>query len=183
MGTQKTVSGNLAILSRIMAWLSIAGFILIPVMFAYIFLEPDRTQWLMYDVNHLGAALNGTIPTQYRMMALGCAMIPAAFNMWALWSLRVLFLLYAKGEVFSPAALRALNYVAIALFAGVIVSFLAEAPISAALSWVNGPHHRRISLSFGSDDVATLFMAGVVLVIARVMGEARRIADENAKFV
>jgi hypothetical protein len=31
--------------------------------------------------------------------------------------------------------------------------------------------------------VATLFWAGVVLVIARVMAEGSLLADENAKFV
>jgi hypothetical protein len=183
MGAQKSISGNLANLSRVMAWLSTIGFILLPVMIAYTFLEPEHSQWLMFDFDHLRATLNGTIPRQYRMLALGCALIPTAFHMWALWSLRVLFLLHAKGEVFSSSALRALSYVAIALFAGVIAGFVAQGPISLALTWPNGPHHRFISLSFGTGDVATLFMAGVVLVIARVMGEARRIADENAKFI
>lgn len=183
MAERNSVSRNLAVLSRTMAWLSTAGFVIVPAVLIYIFLEPDRSQWLMFDVDHLGASLYATIPVQYRMLALACAMIPAAFNMWALWSLRRLFLLYADGEVFSSGALGALNHVAIALFGGVIASFVAQGPMSLALSWANGPHHREISLGFGSGDVSTLFMAGVVLVVARVMGEARRVADENAAFV
>jgi hypothetical protein len=48
---------------------------------------------------------------------------------------------------------------------------------------MHGPGHREISLLFGTDDAATLFISGVMLVIARVMAEARRVADENAMFV
>ncbi len=64
-----------------------------------------------------------------------------------------------------------------------IANFVVQAPISLALTWSLGHGHRAISLGFGSGDVSTLFMAGVVLVIARVMTEALRVADENAAFV
>jgi hypothetical protein len=181
MASHGKISRNLAVLSRVMAWLSTAGFLIIPVVAVYIFLWPEHPQGLTLDMDHLGAELNATIPLQYRMMALACALVPVGFTMWALWSLRRLFLLYAGGEVFSAGALSALNHVAFALFGGVVAGFVMQAPMSLALSWPNG--HRAISLGFGSGDVSTLFMAGVVLVIARVMAEAHRMADENAKFV
>jgi hypothetical protein len=73
--------------------------------------------------------------------------------------------------------------IAIAIFAGVIVNFAMHAPISLALTWYLGHGHREISLDFGSGDVTSLFTAGVVLVISRVMAEAQRAADENTKFI
>jgi len=169
--------------STAMAWLSICGFFVLPACVIYAFLEPDNSRWLMMHFNHGGESMTGATPLEFRLAALACALVPTAFTMWALWSLRRLFLLYAAGSVFSHEALSALNQVAVALFASVIVSFISGAPITALLSWPNGPHHREISLSFGSDDVATLFIACTVLVIARVMAEAQRVADENAKFV
>ncbi len=60
------------------------------------------------------------------------------FTVWALWSLRMLFLGYAKGEVFTPRALSLLNDIGVALFAGVIVTFAVHAPISLLLSWPKG---------------------------------------------
>ena len=163
------VSTRLLSLSRLMAWLSLAGFVLVPAITAYVFLRPDTSQWLMFNVDHLGATLNGKVPLNFRLMALACELVAVAFTMWSLWSLRRLFLLYAQGEVFSYGAFRALNHVAIALFGGVIANFVMQGPISFLLSYPLGPGHRYISLGFGSGDVATLFMAGVVLVIARVM--------------
>jgi hypothetical protein len=178
-----TVSPQLLRASRVMAWLSTAGFLIVPGIVIYMFLDPGHSQWLMFNMDHLGATLNGAVPLQFRLAALACALAGVGFTMWALWSLRQLFLKYAAGEVFSQEALRYLNNVAVALFAGVIVDFAMQAPISFLLTWSLGHGHREISLGFGSGDVATLFMAGVVLVIARVMAEARRMADENAGFV
>jgi hypothetical protein len=174
---------SVARLSVIMAWLSTAGFVISPLALAYAFLDPDHSQWMMFHYEHGGVSLSSEQPLQFRLIALVCALVATGFTMWALWALRRLFLLYARGSVFSAEALAALNHVAVALFAGVIVAFAMQAPISLALTWPRGEHHREISLSFGSGDVVTLFMAGVVLVIARVMGEAQRVADENAKFV
>lgn len=178
-----SVSPRLLSLSRLMAWLSLAGFVLVPAITIYVFLYPDTSRWLMFNIDHLGATLNGKVPLDFRLMALLCEGVSVGFTMWALWSLRRLFLIYAKGEVFSFGAFRALNNVALALFGGVIGTFIMQGPISYILSYPLGPGHRYISLGFGSGDVATLFMAGVVLVIARVMAEARRVAEENAGFV
>ena len=180
------VSSQLSGISRVMAALSVVGAVLQPLATTYIFLDPGHSRWLMFDVNNvgkLGDALNAGIPLSYRLIALACALVPAAFDIWALWSLSRLFLLYAKGEVFTESALRALSHVALALFGGVIAGFIMHAPITAALSWPLGHGHRYISLIFGTGDVSTLFMAGVVLVIVRVMAQARGLADENANFV
>jgi len=174
---------KLARLSRVMSVLSLIGMLVIPALVAAIFLHPDTTQFLMFRLDHLGADLNGTIPLQFRVGALLCEVVPLGATVWAMWSLRQLFASYAQGRVFSPEPLRHLNNVATALFLGVITDFAMQAPISYLLSLHNPPGHREISLSFGTSDAAWLFIAGTVLVIARVMGEARRVADENAAFV
>jgi hypothetical protein len=174
---------KLARLSRIMSVLSLGGMILIPALVTAIFLHPDTTQFLMLRLDHLGADLTAKVPLQYRIDALACEAVPLGFTVWAMWSLRQLFASYAIGEVFSADPLRHLNNVANALFLGVLADFVMQAPISYLLTWYLGPHHRSISLSFGSNDAAWLFIAGTVLVIARVMAEARRVADENAAFV
>lgn len=179
----RTFPENLAGLSRIMAWLSGAGIALYPVMVAAVFLFPGGpTDWMMFQ-ERLGPTLNANVPLPFRLAALACAAAPAAFVIWALWSLRQLFLRYAAGDVFSNETLRLLHHVAVAIFAQVIVAFAAQGPVTFLLTYPLGHGHRFVSFSFGSDDVFSLFMAGVVLVIARVMAVARRMADENESFV
>lgn len=174
---------NIARLARIMAWLSTAGAVLLPLAVNATFLVPDIGYGLGNRWNGIPARVIGETPFDYRLVAFVFALVPTAFTIWALWSLRQLFLLYASGEVFSHHALRMLNHVAVALFAGVITGFVTQAPITLLLSWYKGHGHRALSIGIGSHEIAGLFVAGAVLVIARVMAEARRVADENAGFV
>ena len=177
------VPDNLAGLSRIMAGLSGVGLAIYPLMVAAVFLFPGSpTDWMMFQ-DHLGPMLNSAVPLSFRLAALGCALPQVALGMWALWMLNRIFRRYAAGDVFSVETLRHLNHIAVALFAQVIVSFAAQAPITYFLTFPLGHGHRSISLSFGSDDVYSLFVAGVMLVLARVMAVARRMADENESFV
>lgn len=176
-------SSNLAWLGQAMAVVSTIGLVALPLFDILAYLDPGIGTAANFDVDDTGALLSAAVPLPFRVAALACSLVALGFSVWALWSLRALFLRYAQGEVFSPRALKLLNNVATALFAGVIVSFAMHAPISLLLSWAQGPGHRAISLAFGTGDLGTLFEAGVVLVIARVMREAGRLADENAKFV
>jgi hypothetical protein len=177
------VSDNLVKISRVMAWLSIAGAAIGPVVVIVCFLFPMTTKVLDIHFNHLGADLIAAVPIEYRLMAMLCALIPAGIASWGLIALAGLFRCYAAGDVFSGKALAALSQVTAALFWYVLAGFVMQAPISVLLTWYLGGHHRELSLAFGSDDVETLFLAGVTFVIARVMAEARRIADENEGFV
>jgi len=176
-------ASNVTWLSRAMAVLTTIGMIVVPAALIFVFLFPERGAVFNLNVDNLGADLSSATPLAWRLAALICALITEGFTLWALWSLRRMLLLYVKGEVFSQRTFTLLNTVAVALFAGVVVGFVMRAPISLLLSWPLGGGHRHISLSFGSNDAITLFEAGVLLVIARVMREAGRLADENAKFV
>lgn len=177
-----TDTSNLARLSRTMAVLATIGLVALPLLDALFYLVPGSAKAAIFNVDNTGTLLTAAVPLPFRLAALVCSLGALSFTVWALWSLRALFLRYAQGDVFSPRALKLLNNVAVALFAGVVVEFVMHAPITLLLSW-SLAGQRAISLALGSGDVATLFEAGVVLVIARVMREAGRLADENAKFV
>jgi hypothetical protein len=174
---------KLARLSRLMSVLSLIGMVVAPVAVVWTFLHPERTRFLMLHLNHVGDRLSSAVPLDNRLEALAIELVPLALAMWALWSLAQVFRCYARGQVFGAEPLRHLNNLAVALAASVIADLAAQLPISLLLSWHLGPHHRELSLSFGSDDVSRLFVAGAVLAMARVMDEARRVADENAGFV
>jgi hypothetical protein len=181
MAEAEKSASNLAWLSQAMAWLATIGMVLTPLADVAAYVWPGSRDGMNLEVDHMGGLLSDAVPWPYRLGALVFSLAAAALTVWALWSLRALFQRYAKGEVFTPPALRLLNNVAVALFASVVVTFVMHAPISLILSL--GIGKPQISLDFGSADVVTLFTAGVVLVIARVIVEAGRIAEENAKFV
>ena len=47
----------------------------------------------------------------------------------------------------------------------------------------NPPGMRHLSVSFGSDQVFTLFFAGMVWLMAAVIGQGQKLAEENASFI
>lgn len=177
------ISPQLVRASRIMAWLSVMGAVLAPLITAFCFIWPVSTRALDVHFSHVDIATLAAAPLADRLLALIFALIPAFIVTWGLLALARLFRAFTQGEIFSLPALRALSSVTTALFWNVVAAFVVQAPITYLISMHNPPGHRFISLGFGSDDVEMLFLAGVTFVIARVMAEARRVAEENAGFV
>lgn len=176
------VSAKLVRTSRIMAALAGIGAAIYLAMEILLFAAPNIANAFSAVSIHGNLPLIGA-PLANRLGALAFDLIPGALVVWALLELRRLFLFYARGEVFSEGALRALNRVAALMFIEVLAAFVVQAPQTYILSLANPPGQRSMSLGLGSNDLAFLFMAGVVLVIARVMAEARRVSEENASFV
>jgi hypothetical protein len=123
------------------------------------------------------------LPLGNTVAVLAVLMISASPAIWGLWELRRLFQGYAAGAIFTVAAARRLCHCAYSLLAlGVIAPFGALG-LSLALSADLPPGARKIAISISSDDLGLLLMGIILLVIARVMGEAARLAEENAGFV
>ena len=167
----------------LMAGLSLAGAFLNLLAPILVFLFPAQASQFNLSLGHLGAPLTDKVPLDDRLLALGCQLVPAAIASFGLVALARLFRLFAKGSVFSRGAMRALNQVALALFANDIAAIVVQLPTSYFLSHFNPPGHRILSLGLGTDDLEGLFLAGAVLVIASVMAEARRIAADHAEIV
>jgi len=178
-----TISPQLRRASYVMAWLSTVGAVLGPALLVACFAFPDGTRAMDIHLGHYGGYLTAAVPLGDRLFALVFALIPTLIASWGLIALAGLFRCFVAGQVFTVQSLRALSHVTMALFWNVIAAFVAEAPITYFLTNHLGHGHREISLTLGSDDVQVLFVAGVAYVIARVMAEARRLAEENEGFV
>ena len=181
------ISPKLRTVSTIMAWLSLVGAGCIIVGVPWAFLNPGY--FFAQEGIKLGAVyatagglqITAATPLIYRIAGMCVVAVPAGLRVWALIELFRLLRLYAVGHVFETAALSILNRIASLLFWIVLAQALAESAITSILGLVVGQHWFGFSFSFA--ELCFLFMAGIVLVIARVMAEAHRIADENTKFV
>lgn len=174
-------ANHLRTISLIVAWGATLGAFAFPAMLTLVVLHPSPIGFL--DVRMEIPALTAHVPAAYRYGAFATSLVPAGFTFWAWWSLRRLMLLYAKGDVFTQAALHQLHNIALALLCSVIAGVLLGGVSSLVLSWPQGDGHRALSFSFGTDNAADLFKAAAVYVIALVMNDARRLAEENANFI
>ena len=101
----------------------------------------------------------------------------------ALWQLRCLFLLFTKRIVFELETASRMKK-----FAGYVVAFAFLQPIiggvlSVVTSIDNEPGHRVLSITFAGTDITTILLGVTVFVVAYIMEEACKLADENEKFV
>ena len=124
-------------------------------------------------------------PMPARTLALGflIAMIPGGIAVYAVWRLRSLFGLYAKGLIFTAESSRCLHAFALAVLLTALAKPISGALMSVALTWGNPPGERMLSISFGSSEITTIFVGCVFLIIARIMEEGRELAEEQAQIV
>ena len=90
---------NLTTASRVMAWVSAAAAIAVPIAVLATFLFPEQTAPLNLRLYHLaGNGLTSAIPLDQRLFAFACAAIPLAIAVRGLLFLRRLFVLYARRD-------------------------------------------------------------------------------------
>lgn len=116
-----------------------------------------------------------------RLSAFAAVALHAAVLCWGLWHLRSTFAEHVEGRVFSGAAARHFRLFATASLIVAATRPLLGMVLSIILTFELRPQHLAISIS--SDDVLAILVGVLFLVIARVMEEGARLADENASFV
>lgn len=130
-----------------------------------------------------GIATIGSIPLPARILALIVGMIPVGLGVYGLYWLRRLFGLYRAGQVFTVANSRCLKMFAWTQIISGLLQPVIGAALSVIVSWNNPPGQRMLSITLDSNMVGTVLFGLLILIIAWVMGEASRVADENAQFV
>lgn len=180
------ISPKLRTASSVMAWLSLAAAMACAITASIGILSPlefhhGGLNLVMHFSLPNGSAITQATPLIYRAAVFLAASIPIGLSVWMLLTLSRTFRHFATGRVFDTATLSCINRVASLL----VWMVLAEIPTQPIILFIMG---RAVGQSWygyliAGDEFPKLFSAGVVLVIARVMAEAQRIADENAKFV
>lgn len=111
------------------------------------------------------------------------SLLPVGGGLYALRQLWRLFDEYGHGRVFGAAAQDALVRFAWAVLILALVLPLARGLMTVALSLGNPPGQRFLAITIAWYDCLHVLIGAVLVAIARVMAEARRLADDNAGFV
>jgi hypothetical protein len=118
-----------------------------------------------------------------KIATLAVMMIPSFVIAYGIYRLRKMFAAFANNIIFNTETIGHFKAFGIALIIQTLISPLTGAA-SSALATFNRPEGERfISIGLGNSDIHTLFLGGLIIVIAWVLGEAVRIEDENRSFV
>ncbi len=146
--------------------------------------------WLVADGPQLAVraqlpvhAIQAPLMAWQRWAGAVLTLLPLSLLLTGLWEARRCFRRFVAGEIFSAGTVRCLRRFAGWVMASVATGMVTATAISVLLTINNPPGLRHLAISVGSDQVFTLFFAGMVWLMAAVIGEARELADENAAFV
>lgn len=146
--------------------------------------------WVLADAAELAmranlssSAIRAPLETWQRASGALITQVPLALLLLGLWQARKCFKLFSAGQVFTARAVSFLRRFAGWVAASAAAAIFAETAISIVLTLQNPPGMRHLVISFGSDQLFTLFFAGMVWLMAAVIGQGQTLAEENASFV
>lgn len=169
-------------LSRVLAASCLALIIVLPIGVLTFWLLTDASQ-VVQQANLPADAVQAPLELWQRMAGALITEASLALLLLGLWEARKCFNLFATGQVFTTRAVRCLRRFAGWTMASVVAGIAAGSAISVVLTMNNPPGMRHLSVSFGSDQVFTLFFAGMVWLMAAVIGQGQTLAEENATFI
>ncbi|MFP8779010.1 DUF2975 domain-containing protein [Hydrogenophaga sp. RWCD_12] len=128
-------------------------------------------------------AIQGPLALWQRVAAGAVTGVPLVLLLMGVWQARRCFAMFAQGKVFTLQATSLLRRFAGWVAWAALAALLAGVATSVLLTLHNPPGQRHLAIGIGSDHVFTLFFAGLVWLMAAVIGEGQTLAEENEGFV
>ena len=166
-------------------WMALACVVLIavlPVALVYFWATASPVA-LMSQGNLPMDAIQGPLATWQRMAGAAVTGIPLAMLLAGVWQARQCFSQFAKGQVFTRQATFLLRGFAGWVAAAALAAIVAGTLTSVLLTLNNPPGLRHLALGISSNQVFTMFFAGLVWLMADVIGQGQLLAAENESFV
>jgi hypothetical protein len=101
----------------------------------------------------------------------------------ALWHLVRMLRDVERGEVFTRATIGELRAFALFVLIGALASMLAPPLLAIATAALDGAERSEVTMTFDSADLFILLVSLLLFFVARLLGEAQRIADEHRQIV
>ena len=172
--------GRIRTVSGVMRGICTIGMVAIPVTLAafWALASPEA----IGDIQGLGNDVTA-LPPAFRLLAFLVSMIPGAIGIYGLAALRRLFGAYRHGAIFAAGNALCLRTFAFSVVGSVLAKIVTGPALSVIVSWHNPPGTRELAITLRSDDLAALFVGCLFLVVAWIMAEAQRLAEDNAQIV
>lgn len=121
-----------------------------------------------------------TLSIQLRLLGLLASLLPLSAQMYGLLSLRKLFAYYKEGLIFTYLHVKCFRNVGRALILWGVVGVFYRTLSTLLFTWGNPPGQKILEIKFTALDFTALTIGFIVLVVAWVMDEGRRLNEEQA---
>lgn len=168
--------------STVLKWACNAYLLLAPLLLAALWLNFERLgpQWQTLAQLPIQPQYVGVVN---KLLGAAITAVPLALLMYGVWHLRQLFEQFRQGQLFSATGAGHLHVFAWMLLVTLILAPVVSALLSVVLTMNNPPGERALVISFGSNDLGQLFIAGALFAITWTLREGYRLRQENEAFV
>lgn len=145
--------------------------------------------WVFF--NHLPEGFHTDLPVtptqelSLSQLILGglVSFLPVGVTLYGLVTLKALFRLYADAIMFSAENVKYFRRLGYVFIAWVMANAIFTPLIGLIITSANPAGKKALVVQFGIVDLFTLIIGGIILVIAWVMNEGRKLEDEQAHTV
>lgn len=169
-------------ISRLMVLACWTLLLLLPAALVYFWLTTSDTGLAVQS----GLPANAVVlplPTWQRLAAGAVTALPLGLLLMGIWQAKRCFGHFLQGQVFTAHAIGLLRSFAGWVAAATVAAMLAGVLASVLLTLHNPPGMRHLALGISSSHLFALFFAGLVWLMAAIMGQGQSLADENRSFV
>ena len=131
----------------------------------------------------LPVRVNHDVTAFPRLLAFLSDLVPLAVVILGLLRLKTLFSLYEKGQIFTKENVDCYRALGRILMLWVICDIVNRSLLGIALTLDNPPGTRLLVIGLDGGDFSGIFVGTVILIIAWVMDEARKIQEDHALFI
>lgn len=169
-------------ISRLMVMACVALITLLPVTLVW-YWATTSTPELAAQGNLQPGAIQQPLQVWQRVAAAAVTAVPLALLLMGIWQAKRCFSQFAQGQIFTVQAVDGLRRFAGWVAAAALAAIVAGAVTSVLLTLHNAPGTRQLAVGLSSNHVFTLFFAGLVWLMADVIGQGQALAEENERFI
>ena len=166
--------------AQILRWIAIATMCVVAVTAAYPFVSHVRVwtvlPWLIADLQHVVDLNADALLTQWLHL------VPSAVLLYGFYRLVKMMQEWERGAPFSPQVPAHLQSFSLAIVVAKLLYISVPLQV-AALHLMSGRRHPPIRLIVTSEQLSSLLLAVLFLIVASVLREAAIIAEDNASIV
>lgn len=168
--------------SRLLSWACLALIAFLPLALAVYWVSASAPE-LAQQANLPPGSVQLPWQPWQRLAAAAITAVPLLLLLLGLWQAKQCFDQFSTGQVFTAHATTCLRRFAAWVAAASLAAIVAGAAVSVVLTLQNPPGMRQLSVGISSNHLFTLFFAGMVWLMAAVIGQGQALAEENADFV
>jgi Protein of unknown function (DUF2975) len=173
---------RITVLSRRLKLVCIGLIGCLPVLCAIFWVLFNRIYAIMPMIS-LPVRLHHALTPFTRLLGFLSDLVPLAALIYGLLKLKTLFLLYENGNIFTEANVKCYRSLGRTLMAWVACDIVSRALLGIVLTLDRGPGNRLLILGLDGGDFTGIFVGIVILIIAWVMDEARKIREDQALII